>query len=352
MDLMDLSVQGLPDYLQMAQASRPQMMGNAPSVAAGAMFGDDQRRHDEFLQKAAIMAALRAKMQGQQAEEFAAAGPGRMAEIKTKSALAQADQDSIGDLVAGRKAKNASGVTEARAKEFKAAMDEVGRYADAWDKADEEGKNFLHEQIKQEGLRFGKHDLGAMPVAQLDQFMKHLRTMRMNDPSMVKAREANETKLNVADVNAKGRVTVQSMKDSLARALQNVKHAHGMDPKNAVEAIQQQWASRGYDSLSTDQKAVLQYNAMIKTYGAEAGIAKAPGKTTINPTTGNIETNKPTPPARPTPQAAQEAASGKKVPSPNMITKYKDAMANPAKFGTTKEAIQTEWKSKFGELPK
>src|SRR4051812_18530692 len=106
-DLMDMQdPSGMPSFLDMASATKPQMMGNSPSPFAGTMYGQDARRHDQMIQQAAMLAQIKAKLQGQHADEMSAATSGRMDEIMVKNALAGQNKQDIPTLTQTRKAKN------------------------------------------------------------------------------------------------------------------------------------------------------------------------------------------------------------------------------------------------------
>ena len=69
----------MADFTSLANAARPQMMGNAPSPIAGALYGRQLGNYENFLAQAAEEAKVNAAMQAMKAEEFALGSPGRSA---------------------------------------------------------------------------------------------------------------------------------------------------------------------------------------------------------------------------------------------------------------------------------
>lgn len=310
-DLMDMQdPTGMPSFLDMAQASRPQMMGNAPSVVAGGMYGQDMRRHDEFLQKAAMLAQIKAKLQGQHADEMGAAAPGRMDKIMVDNALNRQDRNDIGTLTDNRAFKNSQDGEDRRTKAREAAMKEFGPYADAWG-SENADKPSIRQAIRDADIRWGKSHTSDIPDDKLDAIMNMVSEARKNDPAMRKAQIAADAKTDSASILSANRLTIQGMKDKLAVALARYKAENKASTEDPVKAIQRKW-SKG-EQLTPSEEGVLNWNAMLKTYGPEAGVAKTPGKLTLD-SKGGITESKPVAPPRPT----VDAAMGKTPPIPKI----------------------------------
>lgn len=184
-DLLDLAgPTGLPDFMQLANGSQPTMMPNAPSPAAGAMYGADMGRHDQMIQQAAALAQMSARMKQQQAEEMASAGPGRMAEIGLKSAQAQ---DALADpnSVALPRAKRGAEMAVEKAKQGQAEMAGISDWLNAYDSAKTTSQKASIQQLMVDnGVTIKGKSIGGLKPQEFDDLMTTMRGAQTNDEKM------------------------------------------------------------------------------------------------------------------------------------------------------------------------
>lgn len=156
------------DYMQLAQLMAPKMMGNAP-MGAGAMAGLDfaQQRNEQrtFLDKAAQMAELKAKMESQKAEQMAADAPVKAMERQKKL--------------------------------LELSFASIGPYSNAWDaaKSPQEKQVILDEISNDPNVPEGfRQKFKGAPTEKVDSLFKMVRNSQFNTPQFAQKTGVEEVK--------------------------------------------------------------------------------------------------------------------------------------------------------------
>lgn len=187
-DLLDMAgPQGLPDFSQMSNMTAPQMMPAAPGIGAAVMYGRDAGRHDAMIQEALKAAILRANIQQQQAEEFAAAGPGRRAEIDLKSRQAMDANDDPNSLALPRQDR-ATKLARSKSEQSGAEQADLSEYMNMLDQALKVGPNpdavsRIQKQMVRDGItKYRGTDISSLTPEQFATFMNDQRSGMTNTP--------------------------------------------------------------------------------------------------------------------------------------------------------------------------
>jgi hypothetical protein len=302
---------GLPSFLDLAQASKPQMMPNSPSVGAGLAYGQDQGRHDAFLRQSTGLAGLQAQMAAMQAEEQAAGNPGRMAGIRTKNALAADDEAGLPQTLEARGMGRENAIGAERQKKIQEAMKELEPFVNAWSTSDEPGKKELHEIMKEQGVQFGSRKLGDMPIEQLDTTMRALRkAQEQSMPNVMKQREI-EGKDRRADVAAASREKIAEARMRLQVAIQNEKNNRNPRTINELTA---RFLDKEVQEGRLNARDVIKFYAEQSTFGARAATERQPGTAAIKD--GKVVRTRPTSPPIPSVPGTDEDVGGGAPPAP------------------------------------
>lgn len=251
-DLLDMAgPQGMPDFAEMMRGTAPTMMPNAPSPAAGIMYGQDMSRHDKMIQEAAKLAKLRAFIQQQQAEEMSAAGPGRMAEIQNKSNIAQ---DTLNDPNSRALPiqQRATSLKESQAKGGAADFANIDEYLGAYDAAvkakDPNAAKRIQAQMIRDGItKWRGQDITAMSPEDFGAFMTDMRQGQSNTPASALQRDIwGQYKKDLViqqGANAASVADIRGRAMTQAAAIRAAATKAGYDtPKTAIEAIERKIA--------------------------------------------------------------------------------------------------------------
>lgn len=218
----------LPSFLQIAQSQRPQMMPNSPSVFAGMMYGADSAAYDDTIKKAMAQAQLRALSEKQRQDEFSAAAPGRMDEIKLKNQLASGDLGDIDSILAERKQSRKARIDAELAKSSDSQMKMLTNFGvDSWSDADEATKRLMYSQAKNHDLKFGPTHLGDLSYEDFDRTMGHIEDARKSAPSIYgkigAAEAAGASREKVAQINREAKLDVAKLTTERMAMLQKNK---------------------------------------------------------------------------------------------------------------------------------
>lgn len=276
-DLLDMAgPQGLPDFESLMRGTAPQMMPNAPSPAAGIMYGQDMSRHDQMIQEAVKLAKLRAYMQQQQAEEMSAAGPGRMAEIQNKTNIAQ---DTLNDPNARAlpMQQRRAAMEKSRAEQGASEIANIDEYLGAYDAAvkakDPNAAARVQKQMIRDGVtKWRGSDISAMSPEDFGAFMNDMRQGQSNTPASALQRDIWGTYKKDLEVqkgaNAASVADIRGRWMERAAALRAAAVRLGYDtPKTAAEAIERKIAKG--EELSPSEQALHREHFDIKMAGSE-----------------------------------------------------------------------------------
>lgn len=291
MDLLDLSgAGGLPSMEDMMRGSAPVMMPHAPSIAAGAMYGSDQRRHDEMIQQAMMLAKMRASQDAQKAEEMSAAAPGRMAEINYKNQMAQGQLGNVGTDLQAQQQGSANKFDDAKVKQIQNELKKIEPYANAWDKtkSDDEKAGLLKLMVDH-GVTFGTKDVSKMALPEVDQMMKHVRQAIANTSGNEIKVDANQSRRDVASITGNSRITVAGMHDQTAMKLKQL----GLDTaEKRVKTEETLWRAMREGSLDEQGADTLKTIMMYKALATQGRVDTAQPQITLDH--GKVTTTKPT----------------------------------------------------------
>ncbi len=160
----------MDEYMQLAQLMAPKMMGNAP-MGAGAMagldFANQRNQQQTFLDKAAQMAELKAKMEAQKANDMAADAPLKAMERQKKM--------------------------------LEMTFASIGPYSNAWDaaKSPQEKQTILDEISNDPNVPEGfRQKIKGAPSDKVDSLFKMARNAQFNTPQYAQKTGVEEVKGN------------------------------------------------------------------------------------------------------------------------------------------------------------
>jgi len=190
------------DYGTLAQASRPQMMPDAPfgaGAVAGQMYGMDSVRHDNFLAQAANQAKVQAQMDAMKAEELALGQPGRLSELRTKNAMAA---DTEADYNAHGKADKDQKRMMEQLKQADGLLVAISQAKD-----DNEVASILDNSEYYGGSKVGNKDLKALPPAVVKKIAEAYNKAKPKNVEF-------EQKKELEGIKGQNRLTQEAMKQA------------------------------------------------------------------------------------------------------------------------------------------
>lgn len=325
MDLLDMAMPQMgADYSQLANQMRPQMMPNAPSPMAGLMYGQDTVSHDRMLQKMAVLAAMDASMKAQKAEEFSAAAPGRMAEVRTKNRMAEGREGMANDRLKVEKDEMGAKGMEARRKKIHERLKAVEPYTNMWAGAQSpEDKQAILQLLQADSdATGGDPRLANMDLATAEKFFGAARQAQMQDPGYQKEVMKEEGRTKRAGMAIDSKEKLQQKEAQLKVMLKQLGITAVQSNQSAANQLMMRLANNG--SLTEAERAAMDlaldiasYNAQVKGATAQPQVGVKGGQVTIQP---------PAVPARP--------QVPKVTPQPSSGTEDSDAGATPAVFKT------------------
>lgn len=350
-DLLDLAMPNMgTDFGQLAQQSKPTMMPLGSSPLHALMYQMDQSKHDQFLNQASQLAQLDAQMKAKRADEFGAAGPGRMAEIDTKNQLAQNENSNIDTLKATQTAKGENALTAEHVKKIKGEVEKLAPFLNAYDKAETyQDRQAIQQAIKERGAKFGNQDLGSMPFEQFDTMMRVLRHAQTNDPKLATEELKAGSKERVAEIGARSRTTVAGMRTEAAAALKKA----GYDQHHYATLYDDLMAKDAKEGLTPEEANTLKNLMIMRAQSSETKAATAPPKMTLE--NGKIKTTQPEAPAIPEITPRQPSAEAPKndltVAPANAVAKYRELLKKFSKDPQMVDTIKKDFQAKGWVLP-
>lgn len=322
---------GLPSMMDMVSANRPQMMPTAPSIIAGAMYGQDQAQYDQMVKRAMVMAEMKAKMDAQKADEFGAAAPGRMDEIMMKNKIAK---DALNDpnSLEAPKVSRAEQVAKGKSNIARDQMGEASGYLNAWAGAETPAqKAAWRNWTKKLGAQYRGMNLWELPDEELDS----LRKAQTNTDKSELGWATLHSKEMMNKLNNLTKVEVETLK-GLARIEVAEKMRSGKPLSPMDQALTKYMKG---EELNPQEDSMIKVWSASKFYQGQVGAAKIQGD--ILPTPGGgltrTEPDRPQPPAM-APPGKKSATDGKggepMLPPPAGLAKI-DAKpeGTPTQFG-------------------
>lgn len=344
-------------YGSLAQLTKPTMRGNAPvgdGFGAGYEYSKDRRRHDGMLEQATMMAQRDAEMKATAADEYAAGGPGRLANIRTGNALAQGNEANLPDLLRGQAGEARSKANKFDKEKLEEELKKLDQYAAEYAQAAPEDKQEIVNRMKADGVKVGKKPIAAFEAeGKIEALMARVRKMAVNTPAHEQKRILEKDK---ADAALKKEQEKIASKERVAKWVADAKSNAAKGKYQKAEKPEYVMFRDVYNRAQTveEKDAVMTWwmNEMRAVEAAKAG-AK-PSQMDVNPNTGAVDVRQPpaVPAAKPPPAVGQGAAPAAAkltvTPTPAHVNGYKQMLAkDPSK----KAMIDAEWTRKFGTPP-
>ena len=323
--------------------------GNIGTAGQAGYLGDQQRQHEEMMRQATSLAALDAQLKAQQADEYSAGAPGRMANIQTDNALSQGKLGMLPELLRKQQFDATTGVNESGAKAIQSKLDVFVPYANEWAQADtKEEKDDIRKRMKSEGI-IDPNRIDMLTDTQLDAFMKRVRGASINTPAQVGKERIETIKgeygVNKAKLAADARIKASSRAAEIRAEMQRQKLSEDEMRHPNEHIFKLLMKEAGDDPIQIQAASNWYQSAQINVAAARAG--SAPQQTDFNPTTGAITTRPPVVPKPITPPITPKAQA-----SQSDISKYHQYIQQAGGDKKKIDFINSQWQAKFGELPK
>jgi hypothetical protein len=263
------------------------------------------------------LAQLQARMKAMQAEEMSAAQPGRMSEIRNKTAIAQDDEAGMGDTLKARGMARQNKIGDEDIKSIRNELKKLEPLLNAYDGAKSpEEKSAVQEMARMQGAKFGKLDLGAMNPQQFDIHMKALRHAQTNGEKFNLEEMKQEGATERKGIEMEGRRDIAAEKAKVAMALKRLGITNAAEQKSTLEKIKAKYA-RG-EKLNPYEQELLDFEGRKALYATEMRGAAIKGDMEIQPggKVGRAQPNLPSPPAINPNPAGEEAPAAPAASEP------------------------------------
>lgn len=326
------------DYFDLARLAAPQ-----PKSGGAWMRGQDLARQDGFIRQAQALAALNARMQAMDAEEKAAGAPGRLAKTRLEGALAEDDMADLPNILRTRREKRGAEDAKHNATRLQEQIKGIDQWVRAYEGAAPDQKGMIHRLLREEGVTIGKRRLGDMSPQEFDMTMRLFREAQKRsealDKEKIKQDGATQRMKEGLDSKQKLAILKSRLDVEKNQALQSNKPM-------TMDQLTASVLGKALAAGEITQEELVQYHMDIKTYGADAGIAKAPPRTTLED--GKVKKVPVTPPPEPKNPLAGKGKGTTKTPQ-GAIDKYNKLLkSNPE----LKAQMDAEFKANGWEIPK